>query len=176
MRQIIQLAAPLSDYPQTIDALDRSEHTFLLAVRCWVAAHQHDDDPVSRARFLLRQMNVEAATASLDRFMMLAARSTWRRVVIYCPCSRDLGRDERQLLYSACLAQNGASELAAQTLQKAMLTTEGAVLALGPLEEIGEHFAKARKPFLWRQAPPIEAAFPPSAESWLSSLSGTTVH
>jgi hypothetical protein len=176
MRQIIELAVPLSDYPDTVAALDQSERTMLLAIRWWVAAHQSGDNAMMRVCGVLRCMGVEAAASSLNRLMDLAARSTWRRVVTYCPCSPDLGKDEKHLLYPICLVQNGESDPAARVLQSTMLTTEGSVLALGPLEEISDHFAKARLPFRRRRAPPTRVVFPPSVEGWLSSLSGTSIH
>jgi hypothetical protein len=87
-----------------------------------------------------------------------------------------LGQDEKQLLHSASLVQNGESELASRVLQTTILTTEGAVLALGPLEEMGDRFAQSKLLFRRRKMPVVEPAFPATVESWISSLSGTTLH
>jgi hypothetical protein len=141
-----------------------------------VAAHQNGGDALYHVRFILRSMGAEATTLPLNRFMAMAAHSTSRRVVTHCPCSPHVGRDEKQLLYATSLIQNGETESAARILQTTILTKDGAVLALGPLEEIGERFARAGLFFPWRQAPSAEPAFPPTVESWISSLSGTTLH
>jgi hypothetical protein len=176
MSQIIKLPAPASEYPETIGALDPAESAFLLAVRCWVAARQRDDDPLLRLRVVLNSVGAADAAAAFGRFMTLAAHSTSRRVVTYCSCTQQLGEDEKHLLHVASLVQNGESEVASRVLQATILTTAGAVLALGPLEEIGERFAKSRLLFQRRTMAVAEPASPPNVESWISSLSGTTLH
>ncbi|HET6607423.1 MAG TPA: hypothetical protein VFG62_12165 [Rhodopila sp.] len=176
MGQIMQFSAPPPDYPETTDALDLSERVFLLAVRWWVAAQQRGRDPLSHMRVTLDSIGAEAAALPLNRFMTVASHSTSRRVVTYCPCSPHVGTDEKHLLYPASLVQKGEIELAARVLQTTILTEEGAVLALGPLEEIGERLARARLLFRLRQAPSAESTFPPTVESWISALSGTTLH
>jgi hypothetical protein len=175
MDQITKRAAPPAEYPETIDALDPAESALLLAIRWWVAARQDDEDPLFHLCRSLNAAGAEAAAFSLDRFMTLAAHSTRRRVITYCPCSPQLGEDEKQLLHSAGLVQNRKSELASQSLQT-ILTMEGTVLALGPLEEMGEQFAKSRLLFRQRRMPAAEPGFPATIESWISSLSGATLH
>jgi hypothetical protein len=169
-------SVPTTEYPETTDALDAAESAFLLAARLWVAIRQQNGNPPVRLRAALASVGAEAAAFPLDRFMTLAARSTRRRVVTYCPCTPQLGQDEKQLLHSASLVQNGESELASWVLQTTILTTEGAVLALGPLEELGEQFAQSKLLFRRRKMPVAESAFPATVESWISSLSGTTLH
>jgi hypothetical protein len=176
MGQIIQLSAPATDYPETTDALDAAECAFLLAARRWVATRQQDGNPLVCLRAALASVGAEAAAFPLDRFMTLAAHSTRRRVVTYCPCTAQLGQDEKRLLHSASLVQNGESEMASRLLQATILTTEGAVLALGPLEEMGEQFARSKLLFRRRKMPVAESSFPATVESWISSLSGTTLH
>jgi hypothetical protein len=176
MRQTIQPSTPSPAYPDTMDALDLPERAFVLAVRSWVAARQKDRHPLVRLCAILNSVGAEAATLPLDRFMTIAARSTCRRVVTYCPCTPHVGEDEKHLLYSASLVQNGESESAVRMLQTTMLTIEGAVLALGPLEEIGERFARSELLFPRRETPPAKTAFPPTVEGWISSLSSSTIH
>jgi hypothetical protein len=175
MSPITQLSAP-SDYPEAMDALDPAEHAFLLAVRWWVAARQQDGDPLLRLCAALKGVGATTAAFALDRFMTLAAHSTRRRVVMYCPYSPQLGEDEKHLLYSVNLVQYGQSELASQVLRASILTIEGAVLALGPLEEVAEEFGKLKLHFRQRKMPAAEIAFPATIESWITSLSGTTLH
>lgn len=176
MGQIIQLAAATTDYPETTDALDAAEGAFLLALRWWVAKRQQNGNALFHVRAALAKAGVARAAFPLDRFMTLAAHSTRRRVMTYCPCTPHVGQDEKQLLYSASLAQNGESDLASRVLRTTMLTTEGAVLALGPLEDLGEQFAQSKLLFQKRTMPVPERAFPAGVESWISSLSGTTLH
>ena len=106
-----------TDYPDTTDALDTVESIFLLAVRRWVATRQRNGNALFHTRAGLVRAGVAAAAFPLDRFMTLAAHSTCRRVVTYCPCTPHLGRDEKLLLHSASLIQNGDSELASHVLQ-----------------------------------------------------------
>ncbi len=80
------------------------------------------------------------------------------------------------MLHSASLAQNGDSEESCRVLQTSILTVEGAVLALGPLEELGEQFARCGLWLRRRTLPVAESGFPDGVESWISSLSGTTLH
>jgi hypothetical protein len=125
MSPITRLSAPAAVYPDMVDALDPAEHAFLLAVRWWVATRQQDGDPLLRLCAALKGVGATAAAFALDRFMMLAAHSTRRRVVMYCPFSPDLGEDEKHLLYCTSLVQHGQSELASQVLQGSILTMEG---------------------------------------------------
>lgn len=176
MNQIIHFAAPTTEYPERTEALDTAECAFLLAVRQWVATRQRNGNALFHARAVLAKVGAATAAFPLDRFMTLAALSTRRRVVTYCPCTPHLGQDEKQLLYSASLVQNGDSERASRVLQTTILTMDGAVLALGPLEEMGEHFALSGLLLRRRAMPAAEPAFPAGVESWISSLSGTTLH
>ena len=176
MDQIVQLSVVATDYPETTDALDAAESAFLLAVRRWVATRQRNGNALFHARAALARAGAAAAAFPLDRIMTLAAHSTRRRVVTYCPRTPHLGQDEKLLLHSASLVQNGDSELASRVLQTTILTVEGAVLALGPLEELGEHFARSDLHFPGRSMPVADRTFPVGVESWISSLSGTTLH
>jgi hypothetical protein len=176
MDQIVQFTAPPTEYPHTVDALDPTEIAFLQGVRRWVAARQRGDHPRFHLLTALNGVGAEAAASPLERFLTLAAYSTCRRVVTYCPYSPQLGEDEKQMLYSASLVQNGEIEFASRVLQATILTTEGAVLALGPLEEIGEHFAKSGLLFRRRKRPAVEPEFPATVERWISSLSSMTLH
>ncbi|HVY18263.1 MAG TPA: hypothetical protein VHB27_23795 [Rhodopila sp.] len=176
MRQTIQLSTPTPDYPETIDGLDLPEHAFLLAVRCWVVARQKDADPQRRSRTILDIVGAADAASPLDQFMTIAARSTSRRVVTYCPCAPHVGEDEKHLLHAASLVQNGQRGLAVRVLWATMLTMDGTMLAIGPLEDVGARFGKSGLLFRLRETPPAKPAFPSTVEGWLSSLSSSTLH
>ena len=176
MDRINKLAAVTMDYPETKDVLDTAERVFLLAMRRWVATRQRNGNALFHTRAVLASAGAADAAFPLDRFMALAALSTCRRVVTYCPCTPHLGQDEKLMLHSASLVQNGDSEESCRVLQTSILTLEGAVLALGPLEEMGEQFARSGLWFRRRTMPVVEPGFPVGVESWISSLSGTTLH
>jgi hypothetical protein len=151
MGQIIRLPVSLAAYPSTTPDLNPAECVFLTGLRCWAADLRLGNDPLDRLTRVLEIAQAPDAARPLDRFMIVALHSTARAVTLHCPCCSTVGGDEAHLLHAASLVQAGTREQAADALQASLLTTQGAVLALGPLEEGADAFAKARLFFRRRQ-------------------------
>jgi hypothetical protein len=153
--EIIRLPARLADYPDAAAELEPAECVLLIAIRWWVEAYRHDEDPMPRLQQGLETAGVEAAAFSIDAVMAVVARSVVQPVAIHCPRCPRLSTDEKSLLHAASLAQSGAAAMAEKTLRGALLSAQGAEFALGPLQGLGELFARA-KMLLRRRKPPAE--------------------
>jgi hypothetical protein len=153
--EIIRLPVRLADYPDTAAALEPAECVLLIAIRWWVEAYRHDEDPMPRLQQGLETAGVQEAAFSIDAVMAVVARSVLQPVAIHCPRCPHLSADEKSLLHAASLAQSGAVSLAEKALRGALLSAQGAEFALGPLQGLGELFAGARM-LLRRRKPPTE--------------------
>ena len=170
MGQVIPFtAAPLA-YPARTSLLDAAERVLLDAVRWWVEAFRPGDDPMPRLRQDLAVAGARDAAFSVDGLMAVVARTVRQPIAVHCPRCPHLSEDEAHLLHAASLAQAGESDLAERALRSALLSAPGAEFALGPLEGLGDLFAKARLLFTRRRSPASEV------ETWRAPVVAEIVH
>jgi hypothetical protein len=176
MAHIIPFTPAPASYPNRTALLDAAERAFLIACRCWVSDFRRGDDPVPRLCQELGGAGARDAAFSIDALMAVVARTVRQPIAIHCPPCPHLSGDERHLLHAASLAQAGESMRAERALRTALLSASGAEFALGPLEGLGELFARARLLFSRRRSP-AEALSPADAiETWTPSMLTRTVH
>lgn len=176
MGQIIRLSAAPTVFPDTSTALDPPEHVLLIAIRWWVNASRHDEDPMPRLCRDLETAGSYEAAFSIDALMATLARSVLRPIEVHFPHCPNLSSDEKILLHAAGLAQAGDTPLAEKTLRTALLSAQGAEFALGPLEGIGELFAEARLFFRRRIFPSANLIPDDAVEPWLPASHEGTIH
>ena len=164
MGQIIRLPVIAAGYPETSAGLDPAECVLLSAVRWWVDARRHGDDPMPRLRQGLETAGTRDAAFSVDALMTIVARTVRQPIAIHCPRCPHLSGDEKRLLHVAGLAQAGDRHLAEKALRTALLSAQGAEFALGLLEGVGELFAEARL-FFRRRRPHAEGCTPVEGET-----------
>ena len=164
MGQIIRLLVAPAGYPEASADLDPAECVLLIAIRWWVDAWRHGDDPMPRLRQGLETASADDAAFSIDALMAIVARIVRQPIAIHCPRCPHLSGDEKQLLHAASLAQAGDGHLAEKALRTALLSAQGAEFALGPLEGLGELFAEA-KLFFRRRRAPVEGRAPVEVET-----------
>ena len=172
----LPMLAPTEPYPDASGALDPPERTLLTAIRWWVSDHRQGDDPLPRLCRTLDISNVHDAAFRVDQLMFVVARCAHRQVAIHCPRCPALSDDEKHLLNAASLAQAGRSDLAERTLRTALLTAQGAELALGPLEGLAELFAEARLLLRRRRTPAADEALSGVIEPWIPPVSSEAIH
>ena len=153
MGQGIRLAVTPHDYPATAAALDAAERLLLGAIRWRVAAFRRAEDPLPQLCADLAATGAEDAAFSVDTLTGVVARTARRTIDIHCPHCPNLSKDEQGLLHAASLTQAGDSELAERVLRTALLTAQGAELALMPIEGLGHVFAMAG--LLFRSRSPL---------------------
>jgi hypothetical protein len=151
MGQVIRFAISLPTYPDRVNALDTAECAFLLAVRWWVADYRQNEDPLRRLCETMHTAGLEEAAFPMDRLMGVAARSARRSIEIRCPRCAYLSDDEKLLLQAASLVQAGEGEQVERMLHRTLFSAQGAMLALGPLEEVGELFSASKLLFRLRR-------------------------
>jgi hypothetical protein len=122
MGQVIHLSVPWAAYPATTEALDTAERILLLGVRGWVADYRQSVDPVPRLCEAMRTAGPHDAAFSVDRLMVIIARTARRPVAIHCPHCPHLSRDETSVLYAASLVQAGERRMAERALRTALLS------------------------------------------------------
>ena len=137
-------------------AFDPAECILLTAIRGWVAAYRHDDDPMPGLIQGLGNTGACDAAFSIDALMAIIAQSVQQPVIVHCPRCPHLSDDERHLLHAASLAQAGDGHLAEMALRTALLSAQGAEFALGPLHGLGELFAEAGLHFRRRRPPAVK--------------------
>jgi len=172
MGQVIPLAVTPHDYPATAAALDAAERVLLVAIRWWVAAFRRADDPLPQLCADMAAAGVDDAALSVDGLMSVLARTARRTIDIHCPRCPGLSEDEQRLLQVASLAQAGDVERAERVLRAALLTAQGAELALVPIEGLGHVFAMAGL-FFRRRRPPQDRC---DIESWAPPASAELRH
>jgi hypothetical protein len=158
MSQIILFPAAALAYPDRTEALDETESLLLLAIRSWVSAIRHDEDPALRLELGLGRAGLHAAAPQLHTLMTALARTARRPIDVRCPRCPMLSPDEVRLLEAASLVQAGEHDLAERALALVLLSTQGAEFALEPLAGICALFAAAggvlrrRRPSIPREA------------------------
>ncbi len=173
MGQIIAFPVPPSAYPDLTADLDPAESVLLLAIRWWVESYRSGDDPVPRLCRGLEAAGLADAAFPIDGLMMVLARTVTRPVAIHCPKCPQVSPDETHLLRAVGLAQADEGLLAEKVLRTTLLSAQGAEFALGPLEGVGELFARARLLLSARRLPADEQAAgdarnPGSPPRWLN--------
>jgi hypothetical protein len=158
MGQVIRFPTPLDAYPSNSSDLDDAEGILLLGLRWWVKDGRHRQDPLPRLRHGMDLAGTPESAQSVDALMSIAARTTRRSLEIHGPRCQCLSLDETQMLHAASLVQGGEDACAERVLRMALLTAQGADMALGPLRGIGRLFAAARL-LLRRRPAPAEVAF-----------------
>jgi hypothetical protein len=153
-----------------------AERAFLIAVRWWVSAFIHDEDPVPHLSQHLHTIGVRDAAFSVDALMAIIARTVRQPIAIRCPYCPHLSADEAHLLHAASLVQAGERALAERALRTALLAASGAEFALGPLAGLGELFARASLLFSRRQSYVGEPSPAGAIETWSPSIPTPTLH
>jgi hypothetical protein len=176
MAQIIQFIPTQVGYPSRTALLDAAECVFLLAIRWWVSAFRHGEDPVPHLCRQLHAAGVRDAAFSVDALMTIVARTVRQPIAVHCPHCPHLSIDEGHLLHAASLAQAGESALAERAMRAALLSAPGAEFALGPLEGLSGLFAGMRLLFSRRRSPVDELSQIGAIETWAPSMLPRTVH
>ncbi len=176
MAQIIPIVPTSATYPIRTALLDAAECAFLTAVRWWVSAFRHGENPVPRLCQHLQAAGARDAALSVDALMAIVARTVRQPIAIHCPHCPHLSEDEKHLLHAASLAQAGESNVAKRALRTALLSAPGAEFALGPLEGLGELFARARLLFSRRRSPAEELPQRGAVETWAPSILAPIIH
>jgi hypothetical protein len=176
MAQIIQFFASPASYPTRTTFLDAAERAFLIAVRWWVSALRHGEDPVPHLSQHLHAVGVRDAAFSVDALMAIIARTVRQPLAIHSPHCPHLSADETRLLQAASLVQAGERALAERALRTALLSAPGAEFALGPLAGLGELFARAGLLFSRRQSHVGELSPAGAIETWNPSGPAPTIH
>jgi hypothetical protein len=176
MGQIIPLNASHPAYPAGTSDLEPAESVLLLAVRWWVADYREGEDPLPRLCEAMGRAGAHDAAFSVDRLMQVVARSARRSVAIHCPRCPNLSDDEKHLLHAASLVQAGDGERAERALRTALLSAQGAEIALAPLEGLSELFTEARLRFRRRRGPVVEDAQSADITSWQPALPTGVLH
>jgi hypothetical protein len=153
MGQIIRFPFLSGVYPSQSTDLDGAEAVLLIGLRWWVEDARRRQDPLPRLRHGMDLAGIPDAAASMDALMSITAREAQRPPAIHGPCCDCLSLDETHLLHAASLAQAGDSGRAERVLRTALLTAQGAEMALGPLHSIGRLFSAARLLLRRRSAP-----------------------
>jgi hypothetical protein len=169
MGQIIAFPRPPTPYPDLAADLDKGESILLIAIRLWVESFREGEDPLPALLQGLGTAGTADAAFSIDGLMSIVVRVARRPVDIRCPRCPHLSDDEKHLLQAASLAQNGDREMTDKVLRTTLLSPQAAEFALGPLEGLGELFAKARLFLSRRRLPTDEQEAGDSRESWSPS-------
>jgi hypothetical protein len=172
--QIIQLPLSPAGYPVNSAALDPA--ILLIAIRWWVDSYRRDEDPMPRLCQELEAAGTCDAAFSVDALMAIIARTVRQPIAIHCPRCPHVSGDERHLLHTASLAQDGNGHRAGKALCTALLSAQGAEFALGPLQGLGELFAEAGLFFRQRRSPVTAQAPATAVEPWRPSGPPATIH
>jgi hypothetical protein len=155
MARIIAFPIPPTAYPDHTADLDAAESVLLTAIRSWVKSDRNNEDPIPGLRQKLEPAGAPDAALSVVGLMTVLARLVMRPVDVQCPRCPTLSIDEKHLLLAASFAQAGETRAAEKVLRTPLLSAQGAEFAIGPLEGVGELFARARL-FLSRRRLPAE--------------------
>ena len=107
---------------------------------------------------------------AIDALMTIAARTARHVLEFHGPRCDCLSLDETHMLQAASLVQAGDTARAERVLRTALLTAQGAEMALVPLQGIGRLFSVAR--LLLRRRPLAMAAAPDP----VAGETGATLH
>jgi hypothetical protein len=151
MGQLIRPAAP----PVPCSTLEPAASVGLIGMRWWVSDRLAGDDPLPRLRLGMQAAGSPDAALSVDAFMGVLTRSARRQITVEQPRCPVLSADETALLAASALVQHGQPELAEKVLRNVLLSADGAVFAIGPLEGLGRLFAQARLYFRQRWRPEL---------------------
>jgi hypothetical protein len=144
MGQIVAFPIPLKSDPDLATELETAECILLIAVRSWVTAYNEGENPLPRLSRGLETAGAPDAAFPIDDLMTVVARTVTRPVDIHCLRCPRLSPDEKHLLRAASLTQSGDSHLAEKVLRATLLSAQGTELAIGPLEDLGALFSRAR--------------------------------
>ncbi len=153
MGQVIQFQLSVDPYPEHRSGLDDPEAVLLIGLRWWAEDTSRQRDPLPRLREGMGIAGLPDSAMAIDAFMTIAGRSTYPALEVHGPRCDCLSQDEKHLLHAASLAQAGHDVLAERVLRTALLTAQGADMALGPLLAIGQLFSSARLFFRCRASP-----------------------
>jgi hypothetical protein len=163
--QVIQFQLPVDRYPERRAGLDDPEAVLLIGLRWWAEDTSRQHDPLPRLRQGMGIAGLSDSALAIDAFMTIAGRTTYRALEVHGPGCDCLSQDEKHLLHAASLAQAGHNAIAEKVLRTALLTAQGADMALGPLLRIGQLFSSARLFFRCRAAPfSVAGALPAEAK------------
>jgi hypothetical protein len=160
--QVIQFQQPVDPYPERRSGLDDPEAVLLVGLRWWAEGTRLQHDPLPRLRQGMGVAGLPDSAQSIDAFMTIAGRTTYRALEIHGPACDCLSQDEKHLLHAASLVQAGHHAVAERALRTALLTAQGADMALGPLQGIAQLFSSVRLFFRCRAAPFHVAGAPPA--------------
>jgi hypothetical protein len=151
--QVIQFQQSVDPYPERRSGLDDQEAVLLIGLRWWAEDTSRQRDPLPRLRRGMGIAGLLESALPIDAFMIIAGRSTYRAIEVHEPGCDCLSQDEKYLLHAASLVQAGHNALAERALRTALLTAQGADMALGPLTVIGQLFSSDRLFFRCRAVP-----------------------
>ena len=176
MARIIPFIPAPPSYPTRTTLLDAAERAFLTAIRWWVDSFRRGEDPVPHLCRHLHAAGTRDAAFSIDALMAIVARTARQPIAIHCPQCLHLSTDETHLMHAACLVQAGEGAQAERALRTALLSGSGAEFALGPLEGLGDLFARARLLFSRRRSPADALSGAGAIETWTPAFPSPTVH
>jgi hypothetical protein len=153
MGLVIRFPASLDAYPAQRSSLEDAEGVLLIGLRWWVEDRRRDQSPLPRLRHGMTAAGAPDAAVATDALMSIATRTARRSLEVHGPCCDCLSLPETQMLYAASLVQSGDSARAEHVLRTALLSAQGADMALGPLQAIGRLFSAARLLLRRRQSP-----------------------
>jgi hypothetical protein len=154
-------------YPDRAADLDRSECILLVAIRTWVQRYRDREDAIPHLCQGLETTGAHDSAFSIDGLMTTVSRTVTRTADIHCPRCPHLSDDEKTLLCAVSLAQADENHLAAKVLRTTLLSAQGAQLAIGSLEGLGELFTQARLLLTRRRLPNADHPSSDSREAWL---------
>ncbi len=158
MAHIIRFPTTSDLYPARSPDLEEPEAVLLLGLRWWVADVREHVNPLPRLRHGMGLAGASDAAVSIDALMSIIGGTARRPLEVHGPGCDCLSADEQQMLHAASLVQAGDSPRAEQVLRTALLSAQGADMALGPLQGIGRLFSAARLLLRRRRAPACTAA------------------
>ncbi len=158
MANIISFPAASGLYPARSPDLEEPEAVLLLGLRWWVADVRDHLDPLPRLRHGMALAGAADAAVSIHALMSIVGGTARRPMEVHGPRCDCLSADEQQMLHAASLVQAGDSARAEQVLRIALLSAQGADMALGPLQGIGRLFSAARLLLRRRRTPACTAA------------------
>ena len=152
MGQVIQFLPSIAPIRRR-SGLDDPAAVLLIGLRWWAEDTSRQHDPLPRLRQGMGIAGLSDSALAIDAFMTIAGCTTYRVLELHGPGCDCLSQDEKHLLHAASLVQAGHDALAERALRTALLTAQGADMALGPLQGIGQLFSAARLFFRCRTAP-----------------------
>jgi hypothetical protein len=173
--EIIQFPGLDIGCPTSVAELGAAGCVLLIAMRWWVEGYRHGENALPRLYQGLEIAGAPAAVGPIQSMMDSIAQTVQRPLQIHAPSCPCLSSDERQLLDAAQLAQQGHEALAERALRTALLSAQGAEIAITKLSDIGALFAAARLYFNRRRGA-RNGEMPMTHESWVPPRQPETIH